>query len=119
MYLDFYRLKNSPFQITPDPTFLFLGASHKAALQAMAAGIEARHGFVAITGARGVGKTTLVRSYLERLAPKQLTTIVSWHARLSFPELLALVACRFAVQGAPDDSRAMLTQLQLRLRQES
>src|SRR2546428_14072211 len=80
MYLDFYRLKSAPFQSTPDPTFLFLSASHKAALDAMAAGIATRHGLVTITGAKGVGKTTLVRAYLARIAPPQLTPIVLWHA---------------------------------------
>ena len=71
MYLDFYRLKSAPFQSTPNPTFLFLSASHKAALDAMAAGIATRHGLVTITGAKGVGKTTLVQAYLARIAPPQ------------------------------------------------
>jgi general secretion pathway protein A len=119
MYLDFYRLKSAPFQITPDPTFLFLSASHKAALDAMAAGIATRQGLVTITGAKGVGKTTLVQAYLARVAPPQLTTIVLWHAHLSFLELLALLTRRFAVQGAPDDAEAMLARLQQRLRHES
>jgi general secretion pathway protein A len=112
MYLDFYRLKSAPFPITPDPTWLFLSTSHQAALEAMTSGIAARQGFVAITGARGVGKTTLVRSYLARVAPPQLTTIVSWQARLSFLELLALMACHFTVPGATDDTGAMLAQLE-------
>ena len=119
MYLDFYRLKSAPFQITPDPTFLFLSASHKAALDAMAVGIATRQGLVTITGAKGVGKTTLVRAYLARVAPPQLTTIVHWHAHLSFLELLALLSRRFAVQGATDDAEAMLARLQQRLRHES
>jgi len=112
MYLDFYRLKSAPFPITPDPTWLFLSTSHRAALEAMTSGIAARQGFVAITGARGVGKTTLVRSYLARVAPPQLTTIVSWQARLSFLELLALMVCHLAVPGATDDTGAMLAQLE-------
>src|SRR5262245_27070070 len=112
MYLDFYQLKSAPFPIAPDPTWLFLGTSHQAALEAMTSGIAARQGFVAITGARGVGKTTLVRSYLARVAPPQLTTIVSWQARLSFLELLALMACHFAVPGTTDDTGAMLAQLE-------
>ena len=112
MYIDFYRLKSAPFPITPDPTWLFLSTSHQAALEAMTSGIAARQGFVAITGARGVGKTTLVRSYLARVAPPQLTTIVSWQARLSFLELLALMACHFTVPGATDDTGAMLAQLE-------
>jgi general secretion pathway protein A len=119
MYLDFYRLKSTPFQITPDPTFLFLSASHKAALEAMTAGIAARQGFVAITGAKGVGKTTLVRAYLARVAPPQLTTIVLWHAHLSFLEILALMARRFAGPVATDDTTALLAQMQQFLRHEA
>ena len=112
MYLDFYRLKSAPFPLTPDPALLFLSAGHRAALEALATGIDARQGFVAITGARGVGKTTLVHSYLARVAPQQLTTIVLWQARLSFLELLALMAHHFDVQGTTDYSGAMLAQLQ-------
>jgi general secretion pathway protein A len=118
MYLDFYRLKNVPFQITPDPTFLFLSASHKAALEAMASGVEARQGFVAIMGAKGVGKTTLVRSYLARVAPPQLTTIVLWHAYLSFMEILTLLTSHLAGPVAMDDPATMLVQTQQLLRQE-
>ena len=119
MYLDFYRLKSAPFQISADPTFLFLSASHQAALDAMAAGIATRQGLVTITGARGFGKTTLVRAYLARVAPPQLTTIVSWHAHLSFLELLALLVRRFAVPGATDDAETLLAQLQQCLRHEA
>jgi general secretion pathway protein A len=118
MYLDFYRLKSVPFQITPDPTFLFLSASHKAALEAMASGIEAHQGFVAIMGAKGVGKTTLVRSYLARVALPQLTTVVLWHARLSFMEILNLLTSRLAGPVAIDDSATLLVQTQQLLRQE-
>src|SRR5438132_11000445 len=116
MYLDFYRLKSAPFQIAPDPAFLFVSASHQAALDALAAGIAPRQGVVTITGARGVGKTTLVRAYLARFAPPQLTTIVSWHAHLSFQEVLALLARHFAVSVATTE--ALLAQLQPRLREE-
>jgi general secretion pathway protein A len=119
MYLDFYRLKSPPFQITPDPTFLFLSASHKAALEAMTAGIAARRGFVVITGAKGVGKTMLVRAYLARVAPPQLTTIVLGQGPLSFGELLALIASRFAAPVVTDDATALLAQLQQVLRDET
>ena len=53
-----------------------------------------------------------MRSYLARVASQQLTTIVLWQARLSFLELLALIARHFDVQGATDDAGAMLAQLQ-------
>src|SRR5215471_4134794 len=119
MYLDFYRLTRPPFPMTPDPTCLFLSASHQAALDTLTAGIATRQGLVAITGAKGVGKTTLVHAYLARVAPPQLTAIVLWHAPLSFVELLALMARRFAGPVATDDAAALLAQMQQLLRNES
>ena len=53
MYLDFYLLKKEPFHVTPDPEFLFLSPSHKAALRALAYGVEERQGFVALLGRWG------------------------------------------------------------------
>ena len=112
MYLDFYQLKSAPFPSTPDPTLLFVSASHTAALNALAAGIADRQGFVVITGAPGVGKTTLVHAYLARVAPPQLTTVVLWQARLSFREFLALLARRFGVPVRTETPETMLAQLQ-------
>jgi general secretion pathway protein A len=117
MYHDFYGLKSAPFQITPDPTFLFLSASHRAALDAMTSGIATRQGLVVITGFPGMGKTTLVRAYVARIAPP-LHPLVLWHARLAFQEVLALMAGHFAWQGAPDDPEALLPWLQQCLRRE-
>jgi general secretion pathway protein A len=118
MYLDFYQLKRAPFPLTPDPTFFFGSASHRAALDALAAGMATRQGVVTITGARGVGKTTLVHTYLARVA-RPLPTIVSWHAHLSFLEVLTLLARRFAVPEATHDAATLLAQLQQRLRAEA
>jgi general secretion pathway protein A len=119
MYLDFYQLKSAPFQNTPDPTLLFVSASHKAALDALAAGIANHQGFVVITGVPGIGKTTLVHTYLTRVAPPQLTTVVLWQARFSFREILVLLARRFDVPVQMDALGAMLTQLQQRFRDEA
>jgi general secretion pathway protein A len=119
MYLDFYHLKSAPFPLHPDSTFFFRSASHHAALDALATGIATRQGLVTITGAKGVGKTTLVHAYLARVAPPQLTTVVLWQASLSFRELLALVARRFAEPETTDDTEALLAQLQQGLRHEA
>src|SRR5262245_16423563 len=119
MYLDFYQLKSAPFQNIPDPTLLFVSASHKAAWDALEAGITTRQGFVVITGAPGVGKTTLVHAYLARVASSQLTTVVLWQARLSFREILVLLARRFDVPVQMDALGAMLPQLLQRFRDEA
>jgi general secretion pathway protein A len=118
MYLDFYQLKSAPFPSTSDPAWLFGSASHTAALDALAAGIATRQGFVVLTGAPGVGKTTVMHAYLARVAPP-LTTVVLWQARLAFRELLALLARRFDVPVQMDALGAMLTQLQQRFRHEA
>ena len=118
MYLDFYQLKRAPFPLTPDPAFFFGSASHRAALDTLAAGIATRQGVVTITGARGVGKTTLVQTYLARVALPR-TTIVSRPAPLSFLEVLTLLARRFAVPAAPNEAASLLAQLQQRLRDEA
>jgi general secretion pathway protein A len=118
MYHEFYRLKCVPFQITPDPSFFFGSASHRAALATLTAGIDTRQGVVAITGVSGAGKTTLVRAYLTRVAPPSLTPIVCWQARLSFLEALTLMARRFEMQVTTDEPEGLQTQIQQRLRQE-
>ena len=109
MYLDYYRLQRAPFPLTPDPTLLFVSASHHAAMDALTQGIAARQGLVVLTGAPGVGKTTLVHAYLAGGAP-HLTTLVLWQARHSFMDILALMARRLAVPVATDDLGALRAQ---------
>jgi general secretion pathway protein A len=88
MYLDFYKLKKNPFHITPDPEFLFLSSSHKEASAALIYGIEERKGFIAITGEIGVGKTTILRAYLEGADREKLKVVYIFNAVLSFESLL-------------------------------
>ena len=75
MYLSFYGLKKEPFHTTPDPNFLYLSPTHKEALGAIIYGIEQRKGFISITGEVGVGKTTIIRAYLERPTTRTQKTI--------------------------------------------
>jgi general secretion pathway protein A len=91
MYLNYYGLKKAPFHITPDPEFLFLSPSHKAALGALIYGIEERQGFVALVGEVGLGKTTILRSYLDRVDRNQLKTIYIFNANVTFGDLLKTI----------------------------
>ncbi|OPY00833.1 MAG: hypothetical protein A4E61_01860 [Syntrophorhabdus sp. PtaB.Bin184] len=91
MYLNFYNLRKQPFHITPDPEFLYLSPSHKEALAAIIYGIEEKKGFVAIVGAVGVGKTTILRSYLEKADKKRLKIVYVFNPRLSFEGLLKTI----------------------------
>src|ERR671937_2453280 len=67
MYLNFYGLREHPFSPTPDPKFLFQSARHREALAQLIYGVRERKGFIVLTGEIGTGKTTLLRTLLERL----------------------------------------------------
>src|SRR5208337_1246118 len=103
MYLDFYKLKKNPFHITPDPEFLFLSSSHKEASAALIYGIEERKGFIAITGEIGVGKTTILRSYLESADPEKLKVVYIFNAMLSFESLLKQIFNELGLVAAQGD----------------
>ena len=103
MYLDFYHLKKAPFHITPDPEFLFLSPSHKAALGALVYGIEERQGFVTLIGEVGLGKTTILRSYLERVDQSQLRPIYIFNSNVSFSDLLKTLCREFGIEVLAED----------------
>jgi general secretion pathway protein A len=67
MYLDFYGFKAKPFELTPDPHFLYLGGKHKEALALLEYGVLERKGFILLTGEVGTGKTTMVHALLKHL----------------------------------------------------
>src|SRR5436853_3963814 len=67
MYLSFYGLREAPFAPTPDPKFLFQSPRHREALAQLIYGVRERKGFIVLTGEIGTGKTTLLRTLLERL----------------------------------------------------
>ncbi|MBT3922834.1 MAG: AAA family ATPase [Nitrospina sp.] len=67
MYENFYRFKEKPFSLTPDPKFLYLNKQYQGALDHMLYGIKQKEGFMVIAGDVGTGKTTLCRCLLDRL----------------------------------------------------
>ena len=67
MFLDFYKMKEQPFGVTPDPRFLYFGESHREALASLYYGVEANRGFMALIAQPGLGKTTLAFQLLEKL----------------------------------------------------
>jgi len=67
MYLTHYGLVRSPFEMTPDPAFLYLGEAHREGLATLVYGVRSRKGFVLLTGEVGTGKTTLLHALLAQL----------------------------------------------------
>jgi general secretion pathway protein A len=74
--LEYYGLKEPPFNITPNPRFLFFSAKHREAFNHLLYGIRERKGFVQLTGEVGAGKTTLCRALLEQLGPSFSTALI-------------------------------------------
>jgi len=76
MYEAYFGLNENPFNITPDPRFLYLSHQHREALDHILYGINQRKGFVMVTGGVGTGKTTLSRALLQSLDSSVDTALI-------------------------------------------
>ena len=94
MYEEHFGFRDPPFQITPDPRFLYLTRSHRDALAYLNYGIRERKGILVLAGEVGVGKTLMVRTLLSQL-PEDVGTAVVMNARLTFKQLLYLALLDF------------------------
>lgn len=96
MYLDHYGLTEPPFDITPNPRFLFYSAKHREAFNHLLYGIRERKGFVQLTGEVGAGKTTLCRAMLEQLNDRYSTALIL-NPVMSADELMKAIAMEYGL----------------------
>lgn len=101
MYEDFFQLNSRPFDISPDPRFVYMTAQHSRAIANMKFALLNRDSFVIITGEIGIGKTTIINSVLEDLGPDYVTAKLT-HTTLSDIELLQALLSAF---GMPNYSK--------------
>lgn len=80
MYEGFFGFREKPFNLTPDPRFLYLSAKHSEAFAHLEFGLKQRGGFVAVTGEVGTGKTTLCRYFLDRLDEDTVSAFILYPA---------------------------------------
>ena len=90
MYAAYFGLKEAPFRLTPDPTYLYMSDRHREALAHLLYGVSEDGGFVQLTGDVGTGKTTLCRALLAQLPPRVDVALIL-NPRLTIPEFLASV----------------------------
>ncbi|HUK83828.1 MAG TPA: AAA family ATPase [Verrucomicrobiae bacterium] len=94
MYLSYYNLRELPFNITPDPRFLYFSTKHQEAFNHLLFGIHERKGFIELTGEVGAGKTTICRKLLEELGPNYKTALVL-NPCLTIDQLLQAIVMEF------------------------
>jgi general secretion pathway protein A len=115
-YGGFYGLHGAPFHITPDPAMLVGTDTHREALGAVEYGIAAGKGFIVVSGEVGVGKTTVLRAYLDTLDPATTRTIYLFNANLTIAELYREILDGLGGQApASTDATGLLHLLQLAL----
>ena len=91
MYQQFFDFTRKPFHITPDPECMFLSPSHKDALTAITCGVECRVGLIEIVGEVGLGKTTVLWTYLESIESEDLKPVVLFNPNIAFKKLLETI----------------------------
>ncbi len=96
MYQEYYGLKEPPFELTPNPRFLFYSAKHREAFNHLLYGIRENKGFVQLTGEVGCGKTTLCRALFENLGDDYNTALIM-NPLLNAEQLVKAIAREFGV----------------------
>ncbi len=111
MYKEFFGLRANPFNVNPDPRYLFLTRHTEEALACLTYGIQSRKGFVLLTGEVGTGKTTLINKLLEWLRAQQVPTAFVFNSRMNVPQFLDYMMADF---GIPCETRSK-SQILMRL----
>jgi len=112
MYTEFFGLQRLPFNLTPDPGFLFLPLKHREALAGLTYAILERKGFVVLTGDAGTGKTTLISSVLNRLPHDRVESSIVLNPTLTASEFLEGVLLDFDIPDVPTSKAQRLWKLQ-------
>jgi len=113
MYKKFFGLRENPFNVNPDPRFLFSTRHTEEAFAVLTYGIQARKGFITLTGEVGTGKTTLLNKLLDWLHEQSLATAFVFNSRLNVTQFLDFMMADF---GISCDTR-LKSQVLIRLNQ--
>lgn len=113
MYKKFFGLRESPFNVNPDPRFLYMTRYSQEALASLTFGIQNRKGFILLTGEVGTGKTTLLNRLFEWLRGERASTAFVFNSRLNSTQFLDFVMADFGISCESN----LKSQLLMRLNQ--
>ena len=112
MYETFYGFTGKPFQLNPDPAFYFGSRQHRRAMAYLEYGLHQNEGFIVVTGDVGAGKTTIVRSLLDKLDPQQVVAGNLVSTQIDAEDTLRLVASSFGLRTKDVEKSDLLLALE-------
>jgi len=92
MYNAFFGFAQNPFNMSPDPSFLFRSAPHEEALASLIYGVQSRKGFIVLSGEVGTGKTTMLECLRDFLHAQQIAFASLFNSRLSVEQFFEMLA---------------------------
>ncbi|SDB57947.1 putative secretion ATPase, PEP-CTERM locus subfamily [Desulfonatronum thiosulfatophilum] len=110
MYESFFGLHNKPFELLPNPDFLYHSKSHRRAMTYLDYGIKARAGFILITGEIGSGKTTIIRDLIKKKLDRVILSKV-FNTKVSSEQLISMINDDFGLSVEGKDKIVLLREL--------
>jgi len=107
MYEQYYSLRERPFELSPNPRFLYLSKAHREALLHLRYGLTGRPGVTVLIGEAGTGKTTLVRAAIQSAAGQNATIVHLSNPTLTRQEFYEYLAAGFSFSAAAVTSKSM------------
>jgi len=109
LYKAFFGLKLNPFNLSPDPQFLYRSKQHEEALANLIYGVQSRKGFIALTGEVGTGKTTMLECLRDFLDQQQIPFAFLFNSRLTPEQFFEMIAWDFDLPGERTKTAVLFT----------
>ena len=111
MYKSFFGLKENPFNVNPDPRYLFLTKEAEEALSGLMYGVQNRKGFITLIGEVGTGKTTLINRLLDWLHQRRARTAFLFNSRMNTNQMLDFILAEFGISCDSQNKSQQLMRL--------
>src|SRR5579863_5519660 len=108
MYKAFFGLNSTPFNLSPDPSFLYRSAQHEEALASLIYGVQSRKGFIVLTGEVGTGKTTMLECLRDHLTAHHTPFAFLFNSRLTPEQFFEMIAYDFDLKCSRNSKTEIL-----------
>lgn len=110
MYKQFFGLREEPFNMTPDPQFMYFSKKHMELISSLHYGVQWRKGFIEVTGEVGAGKTTVCRMFLDNIRDKARTALIL-NPSLSEIQLLQTICEDFGLEAKTSNKKILFDRI--------